>query len=126
MIRDRCFTCEKPVLSIFSRGSARLTPSCRCRLTSRAFSADDQRRRCTEPNSLFATMSESPCLRFPKTYHYSAARQTLILAEPRHYPKLQILTVAELLEGKGIDMPPLQQVSTTFKKAPKVKGIRHA
>ena len=40
----------------------------------------------------------------------------------RNYPKLQILTVSELLEGKGIDMPPLRQVSTTFKKAPKAKG----
>jgi DNA modification methylase len=40
----------------------------------------------------------------------------------KNYPKLQILTVAELLEGKGIDMPPLRQVSTTFKKAPRAKG----
>lgn len=40
----------------------------------------------------------------------------------KNYPRLQILTVAELLEGKGIDMPPLRQVSTTFKKAPKAKG----
>jgi len=40
----------------------------------------------------------------------------------RNYPRLQMLTVAELLEGKGIDMPPVRQVSTTFKKAPKVKG----
>jgi site-specific DNA-methyltransferase (adenine-specific) len=40
------------------------------------------------------------------------------------YPRLQILTVAELLEGKGIDMPPLWQVSTTFKKAPKARRKR--
>lgn len=40
----------------------------------------------------------------------------------KDYPKLQILTVAELLAGKGIDMPPLRQVSTTFKKAPKAEG----
>ena len=38
------------------------------------------------------------------------------------YPRLQILTVADLLAGKGIDMPPLRQVSTTFKKAPKAKA----
>lgn len=31
----------------------------------------------------------------------------------------EFLTVAQLLEGKGIDMPPLKQVSTTFKKAPR-------
>ncbi|MEW6587289.1 MAG: hypothetical protein AB1442_16980 [Nitrospirota bacterium] len=35
----------------------------------------------------------------------------------KNYPRLQILTVAELLASKGIDIPPLQQVSTTFKKA---------
>jgi len=38
------------------------------------------------------------------------------------HPRLQILTVAELLEGKTIDMPPVGQVSVTFKKAPKVKA----
>jgi hypothetical protein len=35
------------------------------------------------------------------------------------YPKLQILTIEELLEGKGVDMPPIGQVNVTFKKAPK-------
>lgn len=40
----------------------------------------------------------------------------------QNYPKLQVLTVADLLAGKGIDMPPIRQVSTTFKKAPKAKG----
>ena len=39
----------------------------------------------------------------------------------KSYPRLQILTVADLLSGKGIDMPPLRQVSVTFKKAPKAK-----
>jgi hypothetical protein len=38
------------------------------------------------------------------------------------HPKLQILTVADLLEGKGIDMPPIRQVNKTFKKAPRAKG----
>ena len=37
------------------------------------------------------------------------------------HPRLQILTVAELLEGKTIDMPPVGQVSVTFKKAAKEK-----
>lgn len=37
----------------------------------------------------------------------------------QNYPKLQILTIAQLLAGQGVDMPPLRQVSTTFKKAPK-------
>ena len=38
------------------------------------------------------------------------------------HPRLQMLTVTELLTGKGIDMPPIRQVSTTFKKARKAKG----
>ena len=39
----------------------------------------------------------------------------------KKYPKLQILTVEDLLSGKGVDMPPLDQVSATFKKAPKAE-----
>jgi site-specific DNA-methyltransferase (adenine-specific) len=34
----------------------------------------------------------------------------------KSYPRLQLLTVKELLEGKGIDYPP---ANVTFKKAPK-------
>jgi len=41
-------------------------------------------------------------------------------AEP--YPRLQILTVEELLNGKRIKCPPLGQVNVTFKEAPKAKG----
>jgi len=37
------------------------------------------------------------------------------------YPRLQILTVEELLEGKRIKCPPLGQVNVTFKKAPRAK-----
>ncbi|MDO8530773.1 MAG: DNA methyltransferase [Dehalococcoidia bacterium] len=40
----------------------------------------------------------------------------------KDYPAIQIITVEELLNGKSIDMPPQQQVSTTFKKAPRAKG----
>jgi DNA modification methylase len=40
----------------------------------------------------------------------------------KSYARLQILTVADLLSGKRIDMPPLHQVSVTFKKSPKAKG----
>jgi site-specific DNA-methyltransferase (adenine-specific) len=39
------------------------------------------------------------------------------------HPRLQILTVAELLRGKGIDMPPLRQVSTTFRRAPRSRRV---
>jgi len=37
------------------------------------------------------------------------------------HPRLQLLTVEELLAGNGIDCPPLRHVSQTFKKAPKTK-----
>jgi DNA modification methylase len=37
------------------------------------------------------------------------------------HPRIQILTVAEILSGEGIDMPPLRQVDRTFKKAPRAK-----
>lgn len=38
----------------------------------------------------------------------------------KRYPRLQILTVLELIEGKGIDYPRL--ANQTFKKAPKAKN----
>lgn len=37
------------------------------------------------------------------------------------HPRLQILTVGDLLEGKRIDYPPSRQVNVTFKKAPEPK-----
>jgi DNA modification methylase len=40
------------------------------------------------------------------------------------YPRLQILTVGQLLLGKKIDMPQIKQVGVTFKKAPKAKDER--
>lgn len=42
----------------------------------------------------------------------------------KSYPRLQVLTVAELLAGKGIDMPPIRQVATTFKKAPRASRAK--
>lgn len=36
------------------------------------------------------------------------------------HPRLQILTIAELLEGKGIDYP--HPVNVTYKRAPKARG----
>jgi restriction endonuclease len=38
------------------------------------------------------------------------------------HPRLQILTVGDLLGGKRIDMPPIMQVNRTFKRAPKAKS----
>lgn len=40
----------------------------------------------------------------------------------KKYPKIQLLTIAELLAGKKIDMPPIRQVGATFKKAERFKG----
>jgi hypothetical protein len=41
------------------------------------------------------------------------------------HPRLQILTIEALLAGNKVDMPPVQHVGTTFKKAPKArKGKR--
>jgi hypothetical protein len=37
----------------------------------------------------------------------------------KKYPKVQLLTIAELLAGKKIDMPPIKQVDATFRKAGK-------
>lgn len=42
------------------------------------------------------------------------------------HPRMQLLTVAELLEGKRIDYPPSQQVNRTFKKAVRRKPKKHA
>jgi DNA modification methylase len=40
----------------------------------------------------------------------------------KKYPKVQLLTVEELLDGKKIEMPPIKQLSVTFKTAPKAKN----
>ncbi len=37
------------------------------------------------------------------------------------YPRLQVLTIRELLEGKRVAMPAIRQVSVTFNRAPKAK-----
>ena len=36
------------------------------------------------------------------------------------HPRLQIVTVGELLAGKRLDIPPVRQTSLTYKRAPKV------
>lgn len=41
----------------------------------------------------------------------------------KKYPKIQLLTVDELLNGKKIEMPPIKQVNATFKKAQTSKKI---
>ena len=43
----------------------------------------------------------------------------------RNYPKVQLLTVDELLQGKRIEMPPIKALNATFQKAPKIKKGNH-
>jgi hypothetical protein len=38
------------------------------------------------------------------------------------HPRIQLLTVGELLSGKKIDYPPARQVNVTYKKAERVKS----
>ena len=42
----------------------------------------------------------------------------------RDYPRMQVVTVEQLLEGHGIDYPPAEQVNVTFKRAPLAKAKR--
>jgi hypothetical protein len=39
----------------------------------------------------------------------------------KDYPKVQILTIEDIMSGKTVEMPPQAQVSTTFAKAQRVK-----
>jgi site-specific DNA-methyltransferase (adenine-specific) len=39
-----------------------------------------------------------------------------------NYPKVQILTIEELLNGAQINMPPIRQVNQTYRRAPRHKG----
>ena len=39
----------------------------------------------------------------------------------KHYPRIQVLTVEDLLSGNGIDYPPSRLTNVTFKRAPKAK-----
>ena len=44
----------------------------------------------------------------------------------QQYPKLQLRTVKELMDGKGIERPSnVAATDETFKKAPKAKGKGH-
>lgn len=52
----------------------------------------------------------------------AAATGEFYLSQWGSHPKIQLLTVAELLAGKQINRPPDRQTGATFKKAPKAKG----
>ncbi len=42
------------------------------------------------------------------------------------HTRLQLLTIAELLSGKQVDMPPIWQVNRMFKQAPNAKPAAEA
>ncbi len=44
----------------------------------------------------------------------------------KRYPRIQILTVEDLMRGRGIDCPPLKRTNVTFKKAPKAERARES
>jgi len=51
-----------------------------------------------------------------------AATGEFYLSEWGSHPKIQLLTVADLLAGKTVNRPPDRQTGATFKKAPKAKN----
>lgn len=61
-----------------------------------------------------------------KEMRKEAATGEFYVSQWGKHPKMQLLTVAELLAGKGINRPPDRQTGATFKKAPKAKGKRAA
>ncbi len=57
-----------------------------------------------------------------KTEAASAGFYTSPWNPTKPHPRLQILTIRELLEGKRIGMPPPGQVNVTFQRAPRARG----
>jgi DNA modification methylase len=42
----------------------------------------------------------------------------------KDYPRMQVVTIEDLLNGKGVNYPPAEQVNVTFKRAPLAKARR--
>lgn len=62
------------------------------------------------------------CLQEPtKPMRTEAASSGFYRSPWGQHPRIQILTIDELLAGKSIDMPAVRQTSVTYKKAPKQK-----
>ena len=61
-----------------------------------------------------------------KKMYTEAATAGLYTSPWGKHPRMQLLTVAELLDGKRVDYPPSQQVNRTFKKAVRRKPKKHA
>jgi site-specific DNA-methyltransferase (adenine-specific) len=56
-----------------------------------------------------------------RAMHTEAAGAGFYKSPWGNHPRIQILTIAELLEGKKIDMPPIGHANITFKKAERHK-----
>lgn len=62
------------------------------------------------------------CLQEPtKPMRTEAASSGFYRSPWGQHPRIQILTIEDLLAGKSIDMPAVRQTSVTYKKAPKQK-----
>ena len=69
------------------------------------------------PSGLLITMEEPTA---PMRKEAASAGFYECVAWNTKHPKIQILTVGELLEGKKLDVPPTRDIRT-FKNAPKAK-----
>jgi hypothetical protein len=54
--------------------------------------------------------------------HLPPVKQPVVDQGGQQYPRLQIITVGELLEGKRIKFPSVGYLNVTLKKAPRAKG----
>jgi hypothetical protein len=61
-----------------------------------------------------------------KEMRKEAATGEAYLSQWGSHPKIQLLTVSDLLAGRTINRPPDRQTGATFKKAPKAKGKVHS
>jgi hypothetical protein len=109
--------------------SASITPDCPFRRNRQTAAADCRGcaarcRRLSVPHCL-RVVGVSSWLKHPTTLSLLADERggtVRSVAADRKFPRIQLLTVGELLDGKRIEYPPSRQVDATFKKAPKAKG----
>jgi DNA modification methylase len=59
-----------------------------------------------------------------KEMRKEAATGEFYLSQWGAHPRIQLLTVADLLTGKGVNRPPERQTGATFKKAPRAHTVR--
>ena len=57
----------------------------------------------------------------PTASHYLKIKQPVVDRGGQQYPRLQIITVGELLKGQRIKYPSVGYLNVTFKQAPKAR-----